>query len=204
MIGQPDRDAGERDDDRQHHRQHRSERDEQDEDRGEDADALARRRRRALRLLDELTAEPHLELRCRVPFSASVIICLPTESGMSCDLASSCAFASATVPDFEMLPGVVSGSLTAVTCCTRPSAAMNDRACCSTAASCIDGVPFITTCTPSPDCALKLAASRFDARVDSVFGALKFVVKFVPIAAESTFTPTSATSQNTTTRRRRR
>ena len=62
---QPDRDAGERDDDRQHHREHRTERDQQDEDRGEDADALARQRR-PLRLLDELAAEPHLELRRRV------------------------------------------------------------------------------------------------------------------------------------------
>ena len=37
----------------------------QDDDRGDEPDALARQRR-PLRLLDELTAEPHFELRCRV------------------------------------------------------------------------------------------------------------------------------------------
>ena len=56
---EPDRDAGERDDDRQRHREHRTERDQQDDDRGEDADAFTRQRR-PLGLLDELTAEPHL------------------------------------------------------------------------------------------------------------------------------------------------
>ena len=62
----------------------------------------------------------------------------------------------------------------------------------------------MTTCTVSPDCALKFAVSRFDARVDSVFGALKLVVKFVPVTAASTLIPTSAASHNPTTSRRRR
>ena len=122
-------------------------------------------------------------------FSASAMICRPTESGTSCDLPSSSAFASAIVPDFEIPPGAVYGSLTLATCGHRASAAMNACACCSTAGSCIDGVPCITTCTASPDCALKFAASRFDARVDSVFGALKFVEKFVPATEASTLTP---------------
>ena len=117
MIGEADRDAGERHHDRQHHREHRTERDEQDDDRGEDADAFARQRR-PFGLLDELAAEPYLRAGGVECFSARSIIWRPTESGTSCDFASSCAFASATVPDFEMPPGVVYGSLTLVTCGT--------------------------------------------------------------------------------------
>ena len=45
---QSDRDAGERNDDRQHHREHRAERNEQDDDRREDPDPFGRRRPRAL------------------------------------------------------------------------------------------------------------------------------------------------------------
>ncbi len=115
---------------------------------------------------------------------------------MSCALLSSCAFASATVPDFEMPPGVVYGSLTLTTCGTCASAAVNARTWSSTAGSCIDGVPLNTTCTPSPDWALKFADNRLDARVDSVFGALKFVVKFVPVTDASTLTPTSAANHS--------
>ena len=115
--------------------------------------------------------------------SASLIICWPTEFGMSCDFVSSCAFASATVPDFEMPPGVVYGSLTLDTCATRlergderPRLLLRPRGRASTAC------PSSRPARASPDCALKFAASRLVALVDSVFGALKFVVKFVPVA----------------------
>src|SRR5579862_8354870 len=121
---------------------------------------------------------------------------------MFCALSSSCAFASAMVPDFEMLPGAVYGLLTPETCGTRASAALNDTTCCRTAGSAIDGVPWYTTCTESPDSALKFARSRLAARVDSVLGALKFVVKFVPTTPAITLTPTSAPSQQRMTRRR--
>ena len=51
---------------------------------------------------------PRRTSSCGVEWSsASVIICRPTASEMSCDLASSCAFASAMVPDFEMPAGDV-------------------------------------------------------------------------------------------------
>jgi hypothetical protein len=46
--------------------------------------------------------------------------------------------------------------------------------------------------------------SRFCARVDSVFGAVKFVEKFVPSPDDRAFIPTSATTHARTTRRRRR
>ena len=66
----------------------------------------------------------------------------------------------------------------------------------------MDGVPFITTCTLSPDWALKLASSRFWARVDSVLGALKLVVKLVPAALTTSWSATNTTTQATTTQRR--
>ena len=136
--------------------------------------------------------------------SARSIICEPTEFEMFCALSSSCAFASATVPDCEIEPGVVYGLLTLTTCGTPASARLNSSTCVRTAASCIDGVPWYTTWTASPDCALKLARSRSAARVDSVLGALKLVLKFVPVTDASTLTPISAASHRPTTRRRRR
>ncbi len=102
-----------------------------------------------------------------------------------------------------MAPGVEYGSVTLDTCESRANATKNVVTCSSTAGSRTDGVPLITTCTAPPACALKFAANKFDARVDSEFGAVKFVEKFVPTADDNTFTPTSATNQSSTTRRRR-
>ncbi len=68
-----------------------------------------------------------------------------------------------------------------------------------TLGSVMDGVPFMTTCTLSPDWALKLASSRFCARVDSVLGALKLVVKLVPAALTITWRATKTTNQAATT-----
>ena len=58
-------------------------------------------------------------------FSASLIIWRPTEFGTFCAFVSSCAFANATVPDFEMPPGVAYGSETLTTCGTRANSARN-------------------------------------------------------------------------------
>src|SRR5262249_53235468 len=141
------------------------------------------------------------DVECR---SAICTISRPTELGTSCDFASSCAFASAIVPDFEMPPGVAYGSLTLVTCGTAASDFRSDATWVRTCASCIDGVPCIATCTVSPDSALKSACSRFDAFVDSVLGALKFVVKFGPIPDDSALKPTSATTHAPSTSQRLR
>ena len=73
----------------------------------------------------------------------------------------------------------------------------------ATVASCIDGVPRYTTCTASPDCALKFARSKLATRVDSVFGTLKFVEKLVPAIDDTTLTPISAATQKPTTSHRR-
>ncbi len=108
------------------------------------------------------------------------------------------------VPDFEIEPGVANGSPTLATCGSFEKAVVNAFTCCSTSGVRIDGVPCMTTCTLSPDCDLKLAANKSDAFVDSVFGALKLVVKLLPNAPAITLTPMSAPTHASTTRRRRR
>ena len=127
--------------------------------------------------------------------SARSIIWRPTETGTSWDFSSSCALASAIFPDFEMR--------TRASCRDRSrprreapwrGRQAGTRPGPSPPGSCIVGVPFITTCTASPDWALKLAANMLVALVDSVLGALKLVVKFVPVTPATTCRPTSVTT----------
>jgi len=152
---EPDRDPAQRDDDRQHHREDRTERDQEDDDRGDETDALAGKRR-PFGLLDQLEP-PSRTSSCGVEECESAEVDHLLAHGVGHVLRLRVEL-RVRERDRSRLRDAIRRRVRighARDVRHLAIAARNACACCCTAASRIDGVPCITTCTESPDCALK-------------------------------------------------
>ena len=146
---QSDGEAGQRHHDRQGHGQHRSEGDQQDDDGGQDADA-ARSKAGGWRSDCWMSWPPRRTSSCggRVLLGQRDHLLADRVGDVVATWSSSCSVGQ------RDRPGPRDGARRGVGIADagdvgrpRPSSAMNAFACRSTAASCIDGVPFITTWT---------------------------------------------------------